>query len=332
MRNLKVPAELARLFPELCEITGCHDWAMTRGHLTRRDCAIYFLGSSAFRIPKVVIKVLRNATGRNKARDIHRKSLPFFQAATAAFTVPEPLFPLGGGDALAMEWIDAPLCGARLAKGFHRRATREAVLRGAGSWLGWFHSLNQVASEPFEALAAFRKIELIVEKIRELDADGLARDHWLEDYVKLAETCARSIDGVALPHVRGHGDFTPFNCFIRGGTMIGFDYQVKRRFPVAHDICRFLVYLDVHRLLPASAAELRESGCRASDLAIFMEGYGTPGPPAEKTLWLKLHFLELMRRIASLRLTRAKGRKRPFRMQEMARLRRNARTISSVLH
>ncbi len=331
MCHPKVPDELARLLPELCEITGCRDWTMTRGHLTRRDCAIYFLSSQEYRIPELVIKVLRNATGKNKARDIHRKSLPFFKAATAAHTIPEPLFPLGGGDALAMECIDAPLCGARLAKGFHRRATREAVLRGAGGWLGWFHSLNHVASEPFEAQAAFRKIEAIVDRIRALDADMLARDRWLADYMKLAETCARSIEGVPLPHVRGHGDFTPFNCFIRGGTMIGFDYQVKRRFPVAHDICRFLVYLDVHRLLPASAKELRESGCRADDLTIFMEAYGAQGLPVEKALWLKLYFLELMRRIASLTLTRAKGRKRPFRMQEMARLRRNAFHISSAL-
>jgi len=143
MRNPTVPDELARLLPELGEITGCRDWTMTRGHLTRRDCAIYFLDSQEFRVPELVIKVLRNANGKNKARDIHRKSLPFFKAATAAFTIPEPLFPLGGGDALAMECIDAPLCRA----GGQRNPARQSVRRRRRKIIA-YHDPGKIALLP----------------------------------------------------------------------------------------------------------------------------------------------------------------------------------------
>ncbi len=34
--------------------------------------------------------------------------------------------------------------------------------------------------------------------------------------------------------------------------MIGFDFRPNRWCPVAHDIGRFLIYLDVYRILPAT--------------------------------------------------------------------------------
>jgi Phosphotransferase enzyme family len=330
MRNIGVPAELARLLPEFRETTGCGDWLVTRGHLNRRDCAIYFLGSRKYRIPQVVIKVWRNNPAKNRANDIHKKSLKYYHAATGRFTIPEPLFPFSSGDALAMECIAAPLCGTLLAKGFHRRVTRESVIRNAGGWLAWFHEQKGISNAPFDGTAAFRKITGIVEKIRH-DSTLAIRDTWLLDHLKIAESCAGATDGLMLPHAVWHGDFTPFNLFMRGDSVTGFDFQVKRRFPVTHDICRFLLYLDVHRIFPASAAELRNSGCRERDREIFMQAYGRDRVPEENGLWLKLYFLEVMRRIATLTLAGLKGRTRLFRMQEMVRLRRNAGHISVAI-
>lgn len=331
MRNFGFPKELVRFLPELSQRTGCDDWLMTRGHLNRRDCAIYFLGSRQYRLPKVVIKVWRNSPAKNKARDIHRKSLHYYHGATGRFTIPEPLFAFSDGQALAMECIDSPLCGTLLAKGFHRRGTRESVIRNAGSWLAWFHEQNGISNVPFDGPAAFRKIAEIEEKIRLQDSALVARDTWLCEHLKIAAACAGATDGVMLPHAVWHGDFTPFNLFMRGESVTGFDFQVKRRFPVTHDICRFLLYLDVHRIFPASAAELRGSGCRELDRELFMQAYGREVTPWEDGLWLKLYFLEVMRRIASLTLARAKGGTRPFRIQEMIRLRRNAKYISDAI-
>lgn len=331
MRSFGIPDELARFLPEFRQTTGCDDWLVTRGHLNRRDCAIYFLGSRQYRIPKVVIKIWRNSPAKHKARDLHRKSLGYYHAATDRFTVPEPLFLFSGGTAIAMECIDAPLCGSLLAKGFHRRTTRESVIRNAGGWLAWFHAQNGISNVPYDGPGALRSIAKTVEKIRLLESAVAARDTWLSEHLQIAAACAGETDGVLLPHALWHGDFTPFNLFMRGEAITGFDFQVKRRFPVTHDICRFLLYLDVHRIFPARAAELRSSGCRQSDREIFMQAYGHEMLPLENGLWLKLYFLEVMRRIASLTLTRAKDRARPFRMQEMARLRYAAKHISAAL-
>jgi hypothetical protein len=38
----------------------------------------------------------------------------------------------------------------------------------------------------------------------------------------------------------------------QGDRMIGFDFRPNRWCPVAHDIGRFLIYLDVYRILPAT--------------------------------------------------------------------------------
>jgi hypothetical protein len=102
---------------------------------------------------------------------------------------------------------------------------------------------------------------------------------------------------------------------------------------VAHDIGRFLIYLDVYRIIPARSAEQGKYGCRKDDCEVFMAAYGWDSGDVDEALWLKLQFLLVVKRIVSLTRIRAMGRGRmnPFRLIELTYLRRNARNMLGSL-
>lgn len=112
---------------------------------------------------------------------------------------------------------------------------------------------------------------------------------------------------------------------------MGFDFQVRHRHPVTHDICRFLLYLEASRIIPTRPDELRTHGCRATEAEIFMTAYGAGQELPGSELWLRLQFLETTRRIASLSRPQASTWNRPLRLLEMAGLRHNARHILKTL-
>lgn len=328
----QLPDELGSILPELFRKTQCDDWELMRPSLPRRESTVYFLRSARFRLPALILKHYRkNAVRRHLALDLHSKSELLHRSATAGCSIPEPILCVPGENALAMEYVDAPITGSLLRRGFHSRQTRDAINRNAARWLRWFHGQAEVVPERFDALAVFANISKTVEKIRARDPDALARDEFLNECVEFAGKIAREADGVPILHAITHGDFTPFNLFTRGGTTVGFDYQVKHRRPVTQDICRFLLYLEVSQIIPTRPSELREHGCRSRDLTAFMDAYGAGHDLLENGLWLRLQFLEITRRIASLSLPRASKWNRPFRLIEAAGLRRNARHVLETL-
>ena len=325
----RLPEEIAGVLPEFFRKTGCEDWVPMRKPLQRRDCRIHFLRSPGHKPRGVVLKIYRkDAVGKNLAKNLHRKSCKYHEASTPECTIPEPLLFVQEENAILMEHVNAPIAGSLLMKGFHSRERREAIIRKAARWLGWFHRHSDVAAEPFVAAAYTGKLEKTLEKIESLTPGALGRDVFLKRCVDAAARIAMGLDGTEIPHATAHGDFTPFNIFIDGGRAIGFDYRANRRMPVFHDINRFMVYLDVYRITPARVEDLRKYGCRRDDFETFMEIYGTR---ADEELWLRLQFLEITRRITSLKLPRSKVRNRLFRFIEMAYLRRNARHVLESL-
>ena len=328
----KPPDEVAAILPSLTEKTGCAEWSVMRKPLQRRDCRIYFLKAGAADVPGMVLKIYRkDAVGLNLARHLHKKSRNLKKIATPEWSIPNPVLFVQEANALVMEFVEAPLAGSLLMRAFHSKAKHNEIIHQAARWLGWFHRHSGVNDQPFSAESFTGKLGKTLVKIRDSNPGALERDGFLNECIEQARKAAAELDGHPMPHAVVHGDFTPFNLFIDGETVIGFDYRGNRSMPVYHDICRFLVYLDVYRLTPPRAADLRRYGCRKNDYEVFMNSYAPDGEALDPEQWLKLQFLEITRRITSLKIPRAKIRNRVFRFIEMAHLRRNARHILRVL-
>jgi hypothetical protein len=324
--------DIENLLNEISRHTGCTDWQTARKAMARRNCRIHFLRSERFRFPGVILKVYRPGMVKaNLARDMHAKSVLCHQAAVADCTVPEPILCIPERNALVMEQVFAPTAGTLLKNGFHTRGTRDRLNRKAAAWLSWFHGCSSVAPAPFDANYFLGKLVTLQGRIGQQNAAMLAGDAFLHQCIESVKAVAADLDGHVVPHASAHGDFTPFNLFARGETMVGFDYLANRRLPVTYDICRFLLYLDIYRLLPAGASELRQYGCRQADFEIFMGAYGGDQAWTENGRWLQFQFLEVVRRLTSLALRRAEGRKLPFGVIETASMRRTAKLLMEVL-
>ena len=325
MQGGRLPDEVAAVMPKLVRKTGCDDWTLARSPLQRRDCVIHFLRSKTFRLPELVLKVYRKEeVGENLAHVVHRKCKRFHQAATASCTVPEPVICVQEGNAMVMECVNAPSAAVLLMKGFLSREKRRDVIRKAATWLRWFHESSGVVVRPFEARSFVNPLQRTIERVQDMAARSTATDAWFARCVRSAGDVAGELEGVAMPHATAHGDFTPFNLFIDGGRMVGFDFRANRRLAVSHDICRFLLYLDVYHIRPADRREVAEYGCRLDDLEVFMDAYGMAGARLDADLWRRLQFMETTRRLASLMLSKAKGSKGILSGFEISRLRRNA--------
>jgi tRNA A-37 threonylcarbamoyl transferase component Bud32 len=331
MQGGRLPEEVAAILPKLARKTGCDDWSLARSPLQRRDCVIYFLHSESFRLPDLVLKIYRkDEVAENLAEAVHRKCKRFHQAGSARFGVPEPVVFLREENAMVMEFVEAPSAALLLMKGFYSRERRRDVIRKAAGWLRWFHESSGVVARPFEAKTFVNPLQRTVEKIEAIAPGSVTRDTLLGQCVKSAGEYASEMEGMVMPHATAHGDFTPFNLFIQGDRTVGFDFRAHRRLAVTHDICRFLLYLDVYQIHPANGREVRRFGCRHHDLEGFMEAYGMEGARLDDALWRKLQFMEITRRITSLALPRTKLSKRMLGIFETARLRRNASLILRV--
>jgi hypothetical protein len=329
LRRIPDPGGLLR---EIARETGCDDWQITGKPLLRRNCGIFFLRSERFRLPEMALKIYQpGAVKPNLARDMHAKSVACHTAATFRYTVPEPIACFPERNALVMERVLVPTAGSLLRNGFHTRATRDRINRQAALWLKWFHACSPIVQAPFESRYFLKKLMTLQGRIARKNPAVPAGDPFLLRCIEVVQRVSADLDGHIVPHASAHGDFTPFNLFARGETMVGFDYLANRRLPVTYDICRFLLYLDIYRLLPAGASELRQYGCRQADFEIFMGAYGGDQAWTENGRWLQFQFLEVVRRLTSLALRRAEGRKLPFGVIETASMRRTAKLLMEVL-
>jgi tRNA A-37 threonylcarbamoyl transferase component Bud32 len=328
MQGGKLPDGLAAILPKLAGKTGCDDWSLARRPLQRRDCVIHFLHSATYRIPELVVKIYRkDQVAENLAEAVHRKCKRFHQAGSASCGVPEPVMFLREENAMVMEFVDAPSAALLLMKGFYSQQRRRDVIRKAAGWLRWFHESSGVVARPFEAKSFINPLMKRLEKIESMSPNPVMRNGLLGQCVRSAGEFARELEGLVMPHATAHGDFTPFNLFIHGDRTVGFDFRAHRRLAVSHDICRFLLYLDVYQIRSADGREVRKFGCRHKDLDDFMEAYGMPGARLDDGRWRMLQFMEITRRITSLASPRARLSKRMLGIFETSRLRRNARLI-----
>lgn len=317
---------LASLLPKVCEATGCDDWLPVRRTMERRDCRIVFLGSKTNRRESLALKVFRGgAVSRNLAMNLHRRSVKLHAEATAGCSIPEPVACFPEENAWAMRYVNAPIAGSLLMRRCLSPTTRRKVIRQAASWLKWFHGGFGETQMRFEAAHYLESLEKSGEKLG--PANHLGKDRFLFECMAQSRRIAAELDGRMMRHSTAHGDFTPFNLFIDRERAVGFDFRANQRLPVHHDMSRFLIYLDVYRLMPAPREDLSRCGCRMSDFEGFLDAYGGDRSAVEDGTWQRLHFLELTRRMVSVSLPKAGLGNRIIRLPESAALRRCARAM-----
>ncbi|MCP5543733.1 MAG: phosphotransferase [Akkermansiaceae bacterium] len=323
--------DVQAILPDLVEATGANDWVESRPSLKRRDCRIRFLRSETFRLPEVVLKTYRSGkAAENQAFLLFERNRSIHRGATGEHTVPEHLLFVHRANALVMEYVNAPLAGDLLIRRFHSPAERARIIRRAAVWLRWFHSLSDPAQETPDPDALRQKVERTRVKIQNKRPAAWDDDPFLRDCIDRAAGYAAGIRDTPLLHATVHGDYTPFNLFIDGRKTCGFDYTAARRMPVHQDICRFLLYLDIYRLRPATRAEVDSCGGRRNDYETFFSAYGEDAIPPRET-WLALRFIEITRRLASLSLQRSKRKGHVLRFIENPQLRHKARHIARIL-
>lgn len=330
-----IRGEVAAVLPALVAKTRCEDWALMKPPLHCRDCTIHFLKSDSFKFPGVVIKIFKDEIAEQKkgrrARKLMLTTRHFNKASTREFKVPKPVFLSKEHRALGMEFIDAPMSSSLLKKAFFDRSATEEIIRKSARWLKWYHSNARPALEPFRSVRYTRKMAKTVERIERMNPEAIRGNATLRHYIAAADEVATALDGTLVEHAGVHGDFTPYNLFICGDQVIGFDFQGAGRFPISHDICRYLLYLSFTRMLPVSGAELSRYGCRQEHFSLFMDAYGANADLMGDPSWRAFHFMEIVRRMTSLTVMQERGRKRPFGFIQMASLRRSAKHILTSL-
>ncbi len=315
------------LLPILCRRTGCDDLRVIGKPLKRRECEIYFIESAKLQQPRLVLKAYHASLANgNLAQIEHRKLRRLKQVETEACTVPESLLLLRKRNALVMEYIDTPTSAQFLVKGMLVPGRRLFVIRHAARWLQWFHSQSQVVDEPYQANHYLQKLADNLERIESFAPRSLAQDEFLNDCIEMVRVIVAEMNGKLMQHVSAHGDFTPFNLFVNEERAVGFDIGGRGRSPIASDISRFLIYLDVYQLFSSRRRDLRKFGCREKHILAFLNEYGLPAVEIEDTShWLKFHFMEVVRRMVSLMMDQTRSSHRhALKPLEMKRLRRSA--------
>lgn len=325
------PDGWAPVIPDLASATGCDDWGESRPPLVRRGCRIQFLRSPSFRLPEVALKTyLGENAALDHARTLFEKSQSFHRESTPECTVPEHLLFVHRENTLVMEYVDAPVAGDLLIHGFHSPRSRRRIIRQAARWLRWFHSRSPMETAHPNPGFMFRIVDRMHGEIRHQSPEVLAEDDFLGDCIERARRYGEELRDTSLLHAVLHGDFTPFNLFLVNGRSIGIDYDANHRLHVHQDICRFLLYLEVYRIRPATAEEVEFCGGRRNDYETFFQAYGEDAIPSREA-WLAMVFIEISRRLTSLTLQRAKGRVHALRFLEERQLRRRARRIARIL-
>ena len=326
--------DINEILPVLCKRTGCDDWRAIGEALKRRECNIYFIESAQFELPRLVLKVYHASLANgNLAKNEHQMLRRLKQVASEDCTVPESFLLLPRRNALVMEYIDAPVSAQLLVTGAMIPGRRLFVIRRAARWLRWFHSQSQVVDTPYQARNYLKKLADNLERIESFAPGVLAEDGFLSDCIETVRVIVSEMNGQMIPHVSTHGDFTPFNLFVDKERTVGFDIGGRGRSPLASDISRFLLYLDVYQLLPSRRRDLRKFGCRERHFLAFLDEYGLSTVGAEDTNhWLKFQFMEVVRRMVSLKMARARsGCRHVLKPLEMMRLRRSAGEMTCSL-
>jgi len=293
--------------------------------LMRRDSAI-FRASSPASATALAVKIYDPVASKPGAAEKLYASLRKYESRDK-FTVPRAYAFVEKHHAVVMEWIEAPRFGDTLLRLPPWTGKRREQVTLAGEWLRWFHATTDVRQAPYDGPKALRKIEKIA--ARSETATGCT-DKNLQKCFTLLRQAASHFDRQPVTHADVHDDFTPYNIFILKEGAAGFDFTAGRKGPILRDICRFLVYLDTHKYLPTTAADLQAQGCNRADFEAFTQGYGADPDKSPEGFLLYMQLTEIVR-LWVANMTRRRAVQGLIRSLETRRLRRMALHVSQAL-
>ncbi|MGI9465370.1 MAG: phosphotransferase, partial [Aestuariivirgaceae bacterium] len=227
-----------------------------------------------------------------KALRRYRREMPIDQG----MTVPKLLVAQPDNFALVMEWLDAqPLRQILLTRDLSAEK-RTRRIEQCGAWLRQFHELSDIDLQPFDHAMLTVHTHQRVERLKR---DSIDQADWdlLKRAVSLLEGLAGRIDGNEVAFANVHGDATTSNLMISGQVVYGLDFDARQRLPLAGDLCRLLVHLDVCKHLATAKRSMDDTAGDRRDVAALKAGYGADLFPGEPFLSYVL-LNEIVRRIA----------------------------------
>lgn len=315
----KIRAELTKVFP------SSSGW-LVEPMFARRDGQIYKATAPDHEMA-VAIKVFTNENLRDQAPTQIFDALQFYHSkseGTPILTVPKPFGVIADEGAVMMEWIKAPTMTSRLQAYRLSKNRRDRDVRNAARWLQWFHTQSGISKAVYDTMPSRKRFRRRARELETLDSGFLKRNPALSEHLEMWRKYNFALPEIELDHAITHHDFTPSNIFMERNRVVGFDLAGLKRWPVTFDICRFIVYLGIYRIISIPPGELRTYGCSKRDFECFAEAYGDGLTSIPRRVMLYLFYTEILRRWLSLakqniESSRFRRRLQIFHLKRMAR-------------
>ncbi|MGI9464965.1 MAG: phosphotransferase family protein [Aestuariivirgaceae bacterium] len=273
------------------------DWNVTGPVLTTRNCWIFkatagrYPGGVAVKIYRL-LKRPRQIVWYAAALRKYSEGMP----AEQGLAVPKVLHVQPKKFAMIMEWVDGRLLRQVLLMTDVTPQQRAQRIERCGAWLRKFHELSDIKVQPFDH---FRMVALTRRRIRNSPgfADYQESGDWLARAQAILDRHGELFDGEDVPYSTVHGDVTTTNLLINGQAIYGLDFDARHRRPIAGDICRLLVHLDVCRYFLTPRRAMDQAASDRRDVEALRQGYGADLFPSGR-FYSFVQLNEVVRRIA----------------------------------
>jgi hypothetical protein len=316
---------------ESCPTDWPDDWETKRPALVRREATVYFLSSKSSG-NSIVVKVFTNPAQKEKdSARLHAALVHYHRGSdfSKGYSVPKPFGLTPQYAAVIMQWVDKPTFHKLLYRDMLFPKARHEKIRRVAGWLRWFHSQSDVAAA---CIGDDQPIRRIVRKIRasSLSQSGEWHDDSLHQSLELAVKCSYLLRHVSISHALCHHDFKPTNVLLDDAHIIGIDFLAHRRAPVTHDICRFLIQLDLYRTFWGKSFALKR-GSKINDFDVFLSAYGGNVTKIGDDEFLYLYFVSVLSRWSSLAIRWNNGKRAIQQRFHIFVIRSIARQLSAEL-
>lgn len=256
--NARVELASARLF-EVLQSQGDLTGAKVTECISTKENRAVFAGQFAGR--PVVFKHFVGEDARVQVAGLQvEMTYQWGCMAAGDCRVPEPILFAAELGLAIMERVP----GARLDHVITADNRAEMVSHSA-RWLREYSRERRRASAFSARFWVRRARKLIAHHEVEEDKERAARlVRWMFSQVKI-------LDKREILQLRSHGDFCALNMMYADGVMYGVDLHNQTWLPVAKDVARYLVYLNI--TLPI-ATEQRTFGLATQDIDSFLSGFG----------------------------------------------------------
>ena len=295
------------------------DWRIAGPVHVTRNCHIFRAEAAGFPC-EIAVKIYTNLR-KTRPLTVYAEALRRYHSGMSAesgLVVPREIDTQIERNAVLLEWIEGTTVRSELLTRQLTPAKRAWRVKMCAEWLRSFHEVTGLEAWPFDGAAMLERTEREMSELTPVFLDGPSGRSLTGGWELLAQQ-AKRLRNMRVPHSVLHGDFTTSNLMVRGDQLVGLDFEARRRRPVAHDICRFLIHLDICRWQATNLSVMDETAGDRRDNEAFTTGYGSNVMPQGSFFQLAL-LNELVRRVA-IRSNPATGSLIARRV-ELSRLRR----------